>query len=95
MARILSSHTTCINLAGFYVMAWLDATKEVRTIKELNPLKQALRELAWVGEKEHEGSLIDLAVLISKIVRTYEHKGICYNLTKIRTRTYCRTRQTQ
>jgi len=29
--------------------------KEVKTIKELTPLKQAIRELAWVGEEEHEG----------------------------------------
>ena len=57
-------------------------TKEVRTIKELTPLKQALRELAWVGEEEHEGPLIDLAVLLSKIVRTYKHKGIRYALEK-------------
>jgi hypothetical protein len=51
-------------------------TKEVRTIKELTPLKQAIKELATGGEEEHEGPLIDLTVLLSKIVRTYEHKGI-------------------
>jgi hypothetical protein len=63
-------------------MAWPHATKEVKTIKELTPLKQALRELAALGEEEHEGPLIDLAVLLSKIVRTYEHKGIHYTLQK-------------
>ena len=63
-------------------MAWSHAAKEVKTIKELTPLKQALRELAWVGEEGHEGPLIDLAVLLSKIVRTYEHKGIHYTLEK-------------
>jgi hypothetical protein len=49
---------------------------------ELAPLKKALRELAEVGEDEHEGPLIDLAVLLSKIVRIYEHKGIHYVLEK-------------
>ncbi len=46
----------------------------MKTIKELTSLKQALRELAALGEEEHEGPLIDLAVLLSKIVRTYDHK---------------------
>ena len=82
MEGILSSHTTCINLIGFYLMAWVSATKEVKAIKELTPLKQALRELAALGKEEHEGPLIDLAVLLSKIVRTYEHKGIQYTLEK-------------
>jgi hypothetical protein len=54
----------------------------VKTIKELTPLKKALRELAAVGEEEHDGPLIDLTVLLSKIVRTYEHKGIDYILEK-------------
>lgn len=62
-------------------MALASATKEVKTIKELTPLKQALRELAALGEEEHEGPLIDLTVLLSKIVRTYEHKDI--HLSKI------------
>ena len=38
--------------------------------------------MAAVGEEEHEGPLMDLAVLLSKIVRTYEHKGIHYVLEK-------------
>jgi len=63
-------------------MAWPHATKEVKPIKELTPLKKALRELAAVGEEGHEGPLIDLVVLLSKIVRTYEHKGIHYTLEK-------------
>ena len=42
---------------------------------ELASLKEALRELAEVGEEEHEGPLIDLVVLLSKIVRDFEHKG--------------------
>jgi len=54
----------------------------VTTIKELTPLKKALRELAEVGEEGHEGPLIDFAMLLSKIVRTYEHKGIQYVLEK-------------
>jgi hypothetical protein len=54
----------------------------VKTIKELTPLKQAIRELAALGEEEHEGPLIDLTVLLSKIVRTYEHKGTHYTLEK-------------
>ena len=49
---------------------------------ELASLKKALRELAEVGEEGHEGPLIDLAVLLSKIVRTFEHKGIHYVLEK-------------
>lgn len=52
------------------------------TQKELVPLKKALRELAWEGEEGHEGPLIDLATLLSAIVRTYEHKGIHYTLQK-------------
>jgi hypothetical protein len=63
-------------------MAWPHTTKEVKTIKELTPLKKAIRELAALGEEGHEGPLIDLAVLLSKIVRTYEHKGIHYTLEK-------------
>ena len=63
-------------------MTWPQATKEVKTIQQLAPLKKALRELAEVGEEEHEGPLIDLAVLLSKIVRTYEHKGIHHVLEK-------------
>ncbi|MGD0405263.1 MAG: hypothetical protein ABSB10_01225 [Candidatus Bathyarchaeia archaeon] len=54
----------------------------MKTIKELTPLKQAIKELAGIGEEEHEGPLIDLTVLLSKIVRTYEHKGIHYVLEK-------------
>jgi hypothetical protein len=69
-------------IAYLFKWHWQHQTKEVRTIKELTPLKQALRELAWLGEEGHEGPLIDLAVLLSKIVRTYEHKGIHYTLEK-------------
>ncbi|MGD0995655.1 MAG: hypothetical protein ABR909_09045 [Candidatus Bathyarchaeia archaeon] len=54
----------------------------MKAIRELTPLKQAIRELAALGEEEHEGSLIDLAVLLSAIIRTYEHKGIHYTLQK-------------
>ena len=49
-------------------MALARAHKEVRAIKELTPLKQAIRELAALGEEEHEGPLIDLAVLLSAII---------------------------
>ena len=64
-------------------MAWPNRKSEVKTIqKELVPLKKALRELAWEGEEAHEGPLIDLATLISAIIRTYEHKGIHYTLQK-------------
>jgi len=56
--------------------------KRWNPIQQLTPLKKALRELAEVGEEEHEGPLIDLVVLLSKIVRTYEHKGIHYTLEK-------------
>jgi hypothetical protein len=44
--------------------------------------QKSLRELAALGEERHEGPLIDLAVLLSKIVRTYEHKGIHNTLQK-------------
>ena len=54
----------------------------MKTIKELTPLKKALKELAEVGEEEHQGPLIDLTVLLTKIIRTYEHKGIDYVLEK-------------
>jgi hypothetical protein len=83
MARILSNATLSQNFIAC-PLKWPGhmQTKEVRTIKELTPLKQAIRELAWVGEEEHEGPLIDLAVLLSKIVRTYEHKGIHYTLQR-------------
>ena len=50
--------------------------------RELIPLKNALKELEWVGEEEHEGPLIDLVVLLSKIVRDFEHKGSHYVLEK-------------
>ena len=63
-------------------MSWPHATKEVKNYQRTNPLKHALRELAALGEEEHEGSLIDLAVLLSAIIRTYEHKGIHYTLQK-------------
>ena len=63
-------------------MAWPRQQKRRETIQQLTPLKKALRELAAVGEEEHEGPLIDLVVLLSKIVRTYEHKGIHYVLEK-------------
>jgi len=66
-----------------YLFKWPDhADKEVRRMHELAPLKEVLRELAEIGEEEHEGPLIDLAVLLSKIVRMYEHKGIHYVLEK-------------
>jgi len=83
MARILTNATLSQNFIAC-PLKWPGRmqTKEVRTIKELTPLKQAIRELAWVGEEGHEGPLIDLAVLLSKIVRTYEHKGIRYKLEK-------------
>jgi hypothetical protein len=54
----------------------------VRNIQQLKPLKKALKELAETGEEEHEGPLIDLAVILSKIVRTFELKGIDYVLEK-------------
>ena len=63
-------------------MAWPMQTKRWEHMHELVQLKQALRELAEIGEEEHEGPLIDLAVLLSKIVRIYEHKGIHYVLEK-------------
>jgi len=83
MARILSNATLSQNFIAC-PLKWPRRmqTKEMRTIKELTPLKQAIKELAWVGEDLHEGPLIDLAVLLSKIVRTYEHKGIHYVLEK-------------
>jgi hypothetical protein len=49
---------------------------------QLAPLKEALRDLTEVGEEEHEGPLIDLVVLLSKIVRDFEHKGSHYVLEK-------------
>lgn len=65
------------------------AAKEVKNIKETTPanqaieqLKQAIKELAWEGEDLHEGPLVDLSALLSKIIRTYERKGICYVLEK-------------
>ena len=84
MVRILSNATLSQNFIAC-PLKWPGRmqTKEVRTIKELTPLKQALRELAWVGEEEHEGPLIDLAVLLSKIVRTYEHKGHTLHTTNM------------
>jgi hypothetical protein len=41
-----------------------------------------LKELEAVGEEEHEGPLIDLSVLLNKIVREFERKGIHYVLKK-------------
>ena len=49
---------------------------------QLAPLKKALRELAEVGEEEHEGPLIDFVTLLSKIIRDFEHKGSHYVLEK-------------
>jgi len=48
----------------------------------LIPLKKALRELEWVGEEGHDGPLIDLSVLLSKIVREFERKGAHFVLEK-------------
>jgi len=46
-----------------------------------------------IGEEEHEGSLIDLAGLLSNIVRTYENKSNDYVLEKyaekIKQPTFC------
>jgi hypothetical protein len=56
----------------------------VTSIKTLSPLKKTLRELETVGEEEHEGSLIDLAFVLSKIVSEYEVKGIDFVLEKYR-----------
>lgn len=61
----------------------------MKNIKEITPanqaieqLKQAIKELTWEGDDLHEGPLIDLSALLSKIVRTYEHKGIKFTLEK-------------
>jgi hypothetical protein len=61
----------------------------VNTIKEVYPekqaileLKEAIKELAWQGEDLHAGPLLDLSAVLSKIVWTYEHKGIRYALEK-------------
>ena len=89
MERVLTNSTTCTKFIG-YRLKWLaTCNKRVKIIKELTPvkkaitpLKQAIKELTWEGEDLHEGPLIDLAVLLSKIVRTYEHKGIYYTLEK-------------
>ena len=50
--------------------------------RELIPLKNVLKELEWVGEDGHDGPLIDLSVLLSKIVREFERKGAHYVLEK-------------
>jgi hypothetical protein len=50
--------------------------------QELIPIKEAIKELEWVGEDGHDGPLIDLAVLLGKIVREFEHKGAHYVLEK-------------
>jgi hypothetical protein len=57
-------------------------SKKVINIQQLAPLKKALKELSEVGEEEHEGSLIDLATVLSKIVRNYERKGIEFVIEK-------------
>jgi len=82
MVRILSNATLSQNFIAC-PLKWPDRmqTKEVRTIKELTPLKQAIQELAWVGEEEHEGPLIDLTVLFSKL-SNIPKKGIHYALEK-------------
>jgi hypothetical protein len=54
----------------------------VIAIQQLTPLKKAIKELSQTGEEEHEGSLTDLAAILSKIVRTYEHQGIEYVIEK-------------
>jgi hypothetical protein len=46
----------------------------------ITELKQAIKELAWRGEDLHEGPLIDLSAILTKIIWTYEHKGIDYTL---------------
>lgn len=51
-------------------------------MNQLTPLKKALRELAEVGEEEHEGHLIDLVTVLSKIVKDFERKGNHYMLKK-------------
>lgn len=51
-------------------------------IKQLLPIKEALKDLGTVGEEEHEGSLIDIAIILSRIVVEYEEKGIDYILEK-------------
>jgi hypothetical protein len=48
----------------------------------LAPLKKVLTELEAVGEEGHDGPLIDLSVLLSKIVREFERKGAHYVLEK-------------
>jgi len=50
--------------------------------RQLTPLVKTLKELEAVGEEEHEGSLIDLSVLLNKIVKEFERKGIDYVLEK-------------
>ncbi len=75
-----------LNLIG---LKWPGQTAKsgVKSIqKELVPLKKALRDLAWEGEEGHDGPLIDLATLISAVIRTYEHKGIHYTLQTKRVR---------
>jgi len=51
-------------------------------MKELIPLKKTVKELEAVGEEGHDGPLIDLAVMLNRIIRQFEHKGIHYVLTK-------------
>lgn len=63
-------------------MAWSEYQKRWELIHKLTLLKKILKELATIGEEEHEGPLIDLAELLSKIVRAYEDKGIDYVLEK-------------
>ena len=48
----------------------------------ITELKKAIKELAWQGEDQHEGPLLDLSAILNKIVWTYEHKGIHHTLQK-------------
>lgn len=50
--------------------------------RKLIALKTSLKELEWIGEDGHDGPLIDLTVLLTKIVREFEQKGTHYVLEK-------------
>ena len=50
--------------------------------RAITDLKKAIKELAWQGEDLHAGLLLDLSAILSKIIWTYEHKGIHHTLQK-------------
>ena len=42
----------------------------------LSEVKEAIGELKWEGEQEHDGPKIDLSRILSRVIHNYERQGI-------------------